>query len=386
MNKSENQLPGIYLHIPFCKKACHYCNFHFSTSLQHKAPMLDAICKEIALTPPYQPGETIATIYFGGGTPSLLNKNELTALLDALRTKFEIAPGAEITLEANPDDINAPNLAAWQDAGINRLSIGIQSFREEELQWMNRAHNATQAADCLQLVKDAGFTNFSVDLIYGSPLLNDDQWKKNTDTIIAAGVPHISCYALTVEPHTALDTMIAKGKKAPVDPERQAQQFLLLMDWLQTAGYAHYEISNFALPGKRSLHNSSYWQGRPYYGFGPSAHSYDRHRRRWNIANNARYIEALQQNKIPFEEELLTTIQQLNEYIMISLRTMEGLDTNKLASQFGKDYRDTLLNAAERYRLPGHLLLQDERLVLTKSGKLLADGIAADLFFEEEKD
>ncbi len=381
MNKSENQLPGIYVHIPFCKKACHYCNFHFSTSLRQQDDLLDAICREIELTRPYEAGEKVATLYFGGGTPSLLTAEALDMLLNALHKKFSIDPLAEITLEANPDDIDAATLSAWQRSGINRLSIGIQSFQHEELLWMNRAHTATQATGCIQLVKDAGFDNFSVDLIYGSPLLDDAAWQRNVDTIIEADIPHISCYALTVEKHTALDTLIARGKKAPVDAERQAKQFLLLMNWLETAGYMHYEISNFARPGSQSRHNSSYWQGRPYYGFGPSAHGFSGNRRRWNVADNARYINALRQGHIPSEEEILTPVQQLNEYIMISLRTMEGLDTRRVASQFGGSCKEQLHKAAGRYLRGGFLENRGDILVLTNAGKLLADGIAADLFF-----
>ncbi|MEP6675347.1 MAG: radical SAM family heme chaperone HemW [Ferruginibacter sp.] len=375
-------MSGIYIHIPFCKQACHYCNFHFSTSLKQKEEMIAAISNEILLSNIFNHDcNKIETIYFGGGTPSLLSENELSILLDAVRSKFIIAPDAEITLEANPDDISADKLLSWKAAGINRLSIGIQSFLNDELLWMNRAHNASQASDCIQLVKDAGFANFSVDLIYGSPLLSNEDWKKNVDHIIQKNIPHISCYALTVEPETALDKMILQKKKLPVDPDKQAAQLILLMDWLNQTGYEHYEISNFAKPGYRSRHNSSYWQGKNYYGFGPSAHSFDGTSRRWNIANNALYLQALKQNIIPFEEENLTVIQQLNEYIMISLRTMEGLNTGIIKNRFGEIKANELKNKASKYINDKKIEIIDSMLILTEEGKLLADGIAADLFF-----
>jgi oxygen-independent coproporphyrinogen III oxidase len=373
-------LPGIYIHIPFCRQACHYCNFHFSTSLKQKAAMVDAICKEIALTTPFAANETIETIYFGGGTPSLLGMVELNSILQAIQQKFTVSPLAEITLEANPDDINTNVLNDWQQLGINRLSIGIQSFLPEELSWMNRAHTAAQAKDCISLARSAGFDNFSADLIYGSPLLSDSDWKKNVDWVIENDIPHISCYALTVEPSTALHKMIDLKKKMPVNAERQAAQFLLLMDWLPAAGYEHYEISNFARPGMRSRHNSSYWKGVPYYGFGPSAHSYNGSSRQWNMANNALYIQSLAQGSIPAEAELLTNEQQLNEYIMISLRTMEGLDIQHVQAKFGKAQADRILAQARKYSDAGKLTVSGNMLVLTNDGKLLADGIAADFF------
>ena len=325
--------------------------------------------------------EEIETIYFGGGTPSILNITDLQLLFIALQKKFIFRPGIEITLEANPDDITPAKLILWKQAGINRLSVGIQSFIEEELVWMNRAHTATESLQCIDEIKQAGFTNFSVDLIYGSPLLSNEDWKKNVATIIEKNIPHISCYALTVEPKTALDKMIAQHKRPPVDAEKQAHQFLLLIEWLQAAGYEHYEISNFAKPGMRSKHNSSYWKGKKYYGFGPSAHSFDGIRRRWNISNNALYVQFLKNNTIPFEEEILTGTQQLNEYIMTSLRTMEGLNLTTVEERFGKKISRDLKSASEKWKAGDKLLLEDEKIILTKEGKLFADGIAADLFF-----
>ena len=375
-------MSGIYIHIPFCKQACHYCNFHFSTSLRQKDELIAALAKEINLTNSFSEKgkDIIETIYFGGGTPSLLSVDEIQLLLNTIYEKFEVAEHAENTLEANPDDISAAKLAAWNSAGINRFSIGIQSFLNTELEWMNRAHNADQAAQCIDLVREAGFDNFSVDLIYGSPLLSNDDWKKNVDAIIEKNIPHISCYALTVEPETALDKMILQKKKSPVDADKQAAQLILLMQWLREAGYEHYEISNFAKPGYRSKHNSSYWQGKKYYGFGPSAHSFDGEKRKWNIANNALYIQSLKENNIPFEEEILTATQQLNEYIMISLRTMEGLNLDIVKEKFGESKASIIRAGAEKYIQDKKMKADNAMLVLTEEGKLLADGIAADLF------
>lgn len=345
--------------------------------------MIRSIVKEIDLTPVMAGEENILceTIYFGGGTPSILSTDELQLLLDSIRKKFKITADAEITLEANPDDITPARLQEWRKLGINRLSVGIQSFADDELRWMNRAHTAADSLKCIDQIKEAGFTDYSIDLIYGSPLLTDAAWQQHVSTVIEKGIPHISCYALTVEPKTALDKMINQKKKAPVDAEKQATQFLLLMDWMEAGGYEHYEISNFAKPGMRSKHNSSYWQGKHYFGFGPSAHAYDGISRKWNVANNALYIQSLQKDRLPFEEELLTTTQQLNEYIMTSLRTMEGVDTERIADLFGQNYREEILKAAEKYTRSHQLINTTTSLVLSKEGKLFADGIAADLFF-----
>ncbi len=372
-------MAGIYIHIPFCKQACTYCNFHFSTSLGQKRNLLNALAKEIELSA--QP-VIIDTIYLGGGTPSLLSAAEINELLQGVRQHFSIAANAEISLEANPDDIHPVVLEKWLEAGINRLSLGIQSFNEEELRWMNRAHNAEQSMQSIEDILAAGFTNFSVDLIYGSPLLDNDEFIKNVSTVLAKNIPHVSAYALTVEPKTALHKMISSKKSAPVDESRQAEQFGILVSMMETAGYEQYEISNFARPGFRSRHNSSYWEGKPYFGFGPSAHSYDgKNIRRWNIANNALYIKSIEQNSIPFEEEILTPVQQLNERIMIALRTMEGLDIEEVKQRFGKEYAGLIWENAQKYINNKKLVTRNSTLILTKEGKFFADGIAADLFF-----
>jgi oxygen-independent coproporphyrinogen III oxidase len=374
-------MAGIYVHIPFCKKACHYCNFHFSVSVKNKNDFIAALLKETLLRKNYLQQEAIQTIYFGGGTPSLLEKEDLLQVCRQLSDCFTIAPDAEITLEANPDDITIEKLHDWKTAGINRLSIGIQSFFEADLQWMNRAHNASQAKTCIGLAQRAGFDNLSIDLIYGTPGLTDEQWRENVSAALALNIPHLSCYALTVEPGTALHTMIAQHKKQDVDAEKQARHFLLLMDWLQQAGYEHYEISNFAKPGYSSRHNSAYWGGKKYLGLGPSAHSFNGDSRQWNVASNPRYIQSLDLGIVPSEEEKLTRIQHLNEYIMTSLRTQEGLDLMHIETSFGKIARDQLQKNSHKFITGEKLLLNGAVLQLTKEGKLFADGIAADLFF-----
>lgn len=411
-------MAGIYLHIPFCRQACHYCNFHFSTSINRVNDFIPALLREMELRRDYIGEETVDTVYFGGGTPSLLDTGALTLILDRLKALFRLHPEAEITLEANPDDMdgggasdgkmmNGAKLAGWREAGINRLSIGVQSFFEADLRWMNRAHDARQAIDSIRLAQREGFANMSIDLIYGGPTLPDAHWQANVEQAISLRLAHLSCYALTVEPKTALDKMIHMGKVTDVNPDDQARQFLLLMDWLAKAGYEHYEISNFALPGKRSRHNSSYWQGKPYLGLGPSAHSFNGVSRQWNVANNAKYIAALSgaaveaggpdaavsgarapdgraagELAIVTEKEELTAVQQLNEYIMISLRTMEGSNLSTVAKRFGAEQAEELWRRAERYMREGKIKSSPETLALTQEGKLLADGIAADLFFD----
>ncbi|MBK8710917.1 MAG: radical SAM family heme chaperone HemW [Niastella sp.] len=376
-------MAGIYIHIPFCKQACTYCNFHFSTSLQHKDNLIQSLIQEINEPNSFiDYEESIDTIYFGGGTPSLLSKDQLEKILDALSANFKINYGAEITFEANPDDINPESLDYWKNTGINRLSVGIQSFDPEELKWMNRAHRAKEAMSCLHNIRDAGFQNFSVDLIYGSPLLQDDQLIENCRVLFQQQVPHISCYALTVEPKTALSHLISAHKTEDINTNKQADQFEILLSQMKENGYEQYEISNFCVPGFRSKHNSSYWQGKPYWGFGPAAHSFNGNNlRRWNIANNALYIKSIDKHIIPFEEERLTTVQQMNEYIMISLRTMEGISLVGFIKRFGKEQSDKLLKNTTCYVNEELLTIQDMHVILTAKGKFLGDGIAAGLFF-----
>lgn len=374
-------MSGIYIHIPFCRQACHYCNFHFTTSLRHKEELLIALLKETELQKTYLENEAVETIYFGGGTPSLLSIEDCQLLIDTLKKHFFVSDSAEITLEANPDDITEEKLTEWKKAGINRLSIGVQSFFEEDLLWMNRAHNAKQAIDNLQLAIKQ-FDNITIDLIYGHPLLTHEKWKHNVDTAVRLGVPHLSCYALTVEPKTPLSKLIKEKKKEDIKSEKQAEQFSQLMDWLDIAGYEHYEISNFARPGFRSRHNASYWQGKKYLGLGPSAHSFNTVSRQWNISNNNIYISSLSKNEIPFEKEMLTPVQQVNEYIMTSLRTMEGLDLSKVRSQESGIRSQEIIKRSQKFIETGKMILTETHLILTNEGKLFADGIAAELFVE----
>ncbi len=375
---------GVYFHIPYCRKACHYCNFHFSTSLQSKNDMVAAILKEIDI----HRGKNlriITSVYFGGGTPSVLLRKELRAIMNEVKKVFMFVSDAEFTYEVNPDDMNEMTVPFWKEQGINRLSIGIQSFRDEDLIWMNRSHNAEQALFGLDLAKKAGFTNFSIDLIYGIPGLSDDAWIKNIEQALKLEVPHLSAYALTVEPETALHKMIDQGKKEPVDPDQAARQFLILMEMMENAGYEHYEISNFAKPGFRSRHNSAYWQGIPYFGFGPGAHSFDGYTRYWNISNNARYTDSiLSNNIIPFDKEDLTETQQINEYIMTSLRTIEGIDLNYLLERWGAERVELIKTGSYQWASRGMVKYVDQRIQLSREGKLFADGIASDLFIVKE--
>jgi len=337
-----------------------------------------ALLGELELRKGYLQEQVVETIYFGGGTPSLLPPEDHRALIEKIHAILKISPNAEITLETNPDDISEKKLKDWKETGINRLSIGIQSFFDEDLKWMNRAHNAQQAMDSLRSASTQ-FNNITVDLIYGTPLLTNDKWKENVDRAVAAGVVHLSCYALTVEPKTSLYKLIKEQKAANIDPDRQSEQFLLLMQWIEEAGYEHYEISNFAKSAFRSQHNSSYWKGKKYLGIGPSAHSFDGTSRQWNISNNNIYVDSIDKGIIPHEKEILTPTQQLNEYIMTSLRTIEGLALDRLEGATRYD-----LQAAGRKFIERGLMFEEkDHLKLTRQGKLLADGIAAELFFEE---
>lgn len=373
-------MAGIYLHIPFCKQACNYCNFHFTTSLRFKDDLVAALVKEIRLQKAYLADDPIHTIYFGGGTPSLLSIGDCRLLIETIQHTFNVATDAEITLEANPDDITSEKLNGWKDTGINRLSIGVQSFFEEELRWMNRAHTAHHARQCIELSLATGFTNLTIDLIYGSPLLTNEMWEQNVQTAIQYNIPHLSCYALTVEERTPLHKLISNQQKPPVDADKQGHQFLLLMQWLRSAGYEHYEVSNFAKPGHRSRHNSSYWKGQAYLGLGPSAHSFNGRERQWNVANNQQYISAIQQGEVPFEKEVLSSADQLNEYLMISLRTMEGIDLNVIENKWGYTERERLLTTIKPSLQHGTVIQQNHQLKLTDEGLLLADGIASTLF------
>jgi oxygen-independent coproporphyrinogen-3 oxidase len=373
-------MAGIYIHIPFCKQACHYCDFHFSTSLQYKQELLRALIREIELQRKYLQDETIETIYFGGGTPSILESDEIQLLIDTITSSQTVSSSAEITLEANPDDLNKAKLQALRQTPVNRFSIGIQSFFDEDLAWMNRVHRADEAEAAVKRAQDMGFENLTVDLIYGYPSLTDQKWKHNLDKVFELNVPHVSTYSMTVEPDTALAIFISKKKQPAMNEQQSAEQFNLLMDAMQVNGFEHYEISNFCKPGHYSRHNSNYWKGVKYLGIGPSAHSYNGETRQWNMPNNAKYIQSIEKNKIPAETELLTEANRLNEYIMTSLRTMWGLDLDQLNS-IAEASANQLLIAAQTYFEREWIIQKDKIIYLTPTGKLYADAIAAALFF-----
>ena len=377
-----SNLAGLYIHIPFCRKACHYCNFHFSTSMKSKSELVVALADELELQKNYLEGAPLETIYFGGGTPSVLTASELNFLFEKINALHKIAPNAEITLEANPDDLSSDYLKSLRDdTPINRLSIGIQSFAEEDLRWMNRAHNAIEARSCIEYAQDAGFDNLTIDLIYGSPTTTDEQWLQNLQIAFDYDIPHISCYALTVEEGTALDSFVKKGKRPNVDEERAARHFEMLMDEMRRNGFLHYEISNFALPDRFARHNSNYWLGEKYLGIGPSAHSFDGVSRQWNVAHNPQYVKALKDGNVPFTREDLTAAQRYNEYVMTSLRTIWGCDPLEISHRFGKEYLK-FFNKKIMQPLQNQTVTTDgKKYFLSDKGKLLADRITMELFY-----
>lgn len=341
--------------------------------------MVNAICKEASLRNDYL-HDDIATIYFGGGTPSLLQVADLRLIINTLHNLFKIDSNAEITLETNPDDVTEEKLLQWKTVGINRLSIGVQSFFDDDLTWMNRAHNAEQAYKSILLAKEFGFDNITIDLIYGTPTLSDENWMSNIEKALQLNIPHLSCYALTIETNTALQKMIHQHKKENVDAEKQSRHFEMLIQKLKNAGYEHYEISNFAKPGFRSKHNSSYWRGISYLGLGPSAHSYNGNSRQWNVANNTLYIKSIHENILSFEKEVLSSTQKINEYIMTSLRTMEGLSLQQIKNLHCEETGKQILNDAQKFIHRALIKNENDFLILTDKGKFFADGIAADLF------
>jgi len=372
-------MSGIYIHIPFCKQACHYCDFHFSTSLKKKTELVQAIVKEIELRKQEFENQLVETIYFGGGTPSLLSIDELLLIIETIFKHYRVSDNPEITLEANPDDLSKNLIIQLSKTPVNRLSIGIQSFFEADLKLMNRALNAEEAKACLQEATKY-FDNISVDLIYGIPGLTYENWIKNIETVLSYQIPHISSYALTVEPKTALDTFIKKGIIQNVDDELAQEQFHLLIEKLEASGFVHYELSNFGKPAYFSKNNSAYWQGKSYLGIGPSAHSFNGNQHSWNVRNNSKYIKALQENVLPLEIETLSITDKYNEYVMTGLRTIWGVSIKKVELDFGKQYKNYLLEQANLHLKNDFLYLNDDKLLITKKGKFLSDGIASDLF------
>jgi len=372
-------MSGIYIHIPFCKQACHYCDFHFSTSLKKKDAMVLALAKEIELRKNEFKNEVVETIYFGGGTPSILEISDVRMLIDTVFKHYIVIENPEITVEANPDDLTKERIIELSNNKVNRLSIGIQSFFEDDLKLMNRAHNSSEAKECLELATHY-FDNISVDLIYGIPEMSNEKWLQNIETALSFNIPHISSYALTVEPKTALHSFIQKGIIPQPDDEVAQEHFQILVDKLSENDFIHYELSNFGKENYFSKNNSSYWLGKKYIGIGPSAHSYDGEKRGWNVSNNALYLKAISENKLPLETEILSKTDRYNEYVMTGLRTIWGVSLNRIATEFGETYLDYLNQQAAKY-IEDHLLFVDENILrTTKKGKFLSDGIASDLF------
>ncbi|MBK0370559.1 radical SAM family heme chaperone HemW [Flavobacterium agrisoli] len=372
-------MSGIYIHIPFCKQACHYCDFHFSTSMKKKDEMVLALAKEIAMRKNEFINETVETIYFGGGTPSVLTNDEINFLLSEVYKNYKVVEHPEITLEANPDDLSSDRISELSNTLINRLSIGIQSFFEDDLQLMNRAHNADEAKKCLETATKY-FDNVSIDLIYGIPGMSNEKWQQNIQTALDFGIPHISSYALTVEPKTALKKLIQTGKIAQPKDEVAEAHFMILVDTLQKNGFIHYELSNFGKSDYFSKNNSAYWLGKKYMGIGPSAHSYNGISRSWNVANNSLYLKTIEKKELPSEVEVLTVEDRYNEYIMTGLRTIWGVSLERIASEFGVTYLEYLQKQAQKFLEDELLFIENNILKPTLKGKFLTDGIASDLF------
>ena len=372
-------MSGIYIHIPFCKQACHYCDFHFSTSTKKKEDMVLALAKEMELRKDEFQNEVVETIYFGGGTPSVLSIDNIRFLIHSVYQNYDVIENPEITLEANPDDLDGETILQFANSPINRLSIGIQSFFEDDLQLMNRAHNSEEAKKCLAFATQY-FDNISIDLIYGMPNMSNEKWLQNIETAISYNIPHISSYALTVEPKTALHKMIKTGTISSLDDDLVKQHFHILIDKLHENGFVHYELSNFGKPNYFSKNNTAYWLGKKYIGIGPSAHSFNGESRSWNVSNNSLYLKAIAENKLPSESEILSKTDQYNEYIMTGLRTIWGVSLVKIETEFGSNYLDYLNQQAEKYISDNLLKVENNILKTTKKGKFLCDVIASDLF------
>ena len=373
-------MAGIYIHIPFCKQKCHYCNFFSVASIRNRDEFVKALLKEMEIRKDYLAEEKVSTVYFGGGTPSMLRISDLALSIEHLSMHFDIDDMVEITLEANPDDITEENAREWKNAGINRLSIGIQSFFDDDLQYLNRVHNSDQALRAVDHARNSGFDNLTIDLIYGIPGLTDEKWAKNLETFFSFDIPHLSAYSLTVEEKTPLAHMIRKGKYAPVDENLSVGHFRMLQEQTRAHDFIHYEISNFAKEGYYSKHNSIYWLGGHYLGLGPSAHSFNGNSRQWNVSNISKYIKLDDYNTSIEEKEILTIEQQYNEYVMTSLRTSWGCDTVHILHVFGEKYEHHFVKNALPYLEKKHLFREGSKYFLTDEGKLFADGIAAELF------
>jgi oxygen-independent coproporphyrinogen III oxidase len=375
-------MAGIYIHIPFCKQACVYCNFHFSTSLKLKDRLIDAIIAEVHIRKDYLKTKNIQSIYFGGGTPSILHAEDIGRILEALSIYFSWNSTCEITLEANPDDITTDKVKSYIHLGINRLSLGIQSFYDDDLRFMTRAHNSQQAESSIRVIQDAGINNMTIDLIYGCPTTTNDMWSGNLEKFRSFDIPHLSSYCLTVEQKTALHHMVKSGKTEMPHETRAIEQFEILMDFAESTGFDHYEISNFAKKGFIATHNSNYWMSVPYIGIGPSAHSFDGHSRSWNIANNPSYINLVSNNEIFNETEVLTAEEKYNEYIMTRIRTQWGVNVEELAEYHGDTAMRHFIREIRKPLLNAWVSDVKNTYILTKTGKLFADRIAAELFMD----
>jgi oxygen-independent coproporphyrinogen-3 oxidase len=373
-------LAGIYFHIPFCRQKCHYCNFYSLASDKNKEAFLEALVKEIELQKDYLENEIIETIYFGGGTPSILSIDEINLLFEQIQTHFVISNNAEITFEANPDDLTKAYIKTLRKTPVNRFSIGVQSFIEVDLKYLNRVHSADQAYQSIKDTQDAGFENLSIDLIYGIPTLTENNWRNNLTLFFELGIPHLSAYALTVESKTALDVLIRKQKMKPVDEDQIVDHFEILLDKMKHNDYLHYEISNFCKKPFYSLHNKNYWLRKKYLGLGPSAHSFNGNTRQWNVNSLKKYISSINSGNIQVELEKLTQDQKYNEYIMTSLRTFWGIDTDFILNHFGNKYLDSFNTKIKTHITDKKVFIEEQRFCLSDSGKLFADGIAADLF------
>ena len=375
-------MAGIYIHIPFCKQKCHYCNFFSVASDKYRSVFVGALLNEIQRQKDYLNDQSIHTIYFGGGTPSMLSAKEINQIIEQINSLFTVSSDAEITLEANPDDLNESKLKSLKnETAINRLSMGVQSFFDDDLVYLNRVHNGNQAHDAIELAIKNQFDNLTIDLIYGIPTLTETKWRKNLEIFMAYNLPHLSAYSLTVEPKTALSTLIRKKKMQPVNEEKAIQHFQILLEETNKNDYIHYEISNFAKQGYYSKHNSIYWLGGHYLGLGPSAHSFNGVSRQWNVSSMKQYIEADTLEKTVFEKEVLTTNQQYDEYVMTSLRTSWGCDSEHILNVFGQKYYSHFESSVQQFLLDDKIEKEGSIYTLTNRGKLFADGIAAALFF-----
>lgn len=372
----------LYIHIPFCKQACYYCDFHFSTNLEKKASMITSLCREMEIRKDYLQSNVLETIYFGGGTPSLLTANDLKILFKNIRSNFIIAPDAEITLEANPDDLSIENLSIFQEQGINRLSIGVQSFDANHLKFMNRAHNSDEAYKCIESAKKLGFDNLSLDIIYGIPAESHQILERDLSILHDFGINHISAYCLTVEPKTIFGNWVKTKKMAPIDDQFASEQFEIVMGKLSSWNYEQYEISNFARNNAYSKHNASYWKGKPYLGIGPSAHSFNGESRQNNIANNSAYLKGIVSNSLNFEAEILTIQEKTNEYLMTTLRTSWGANIDQLNSLSDGLFSQKNQTILQKYIDKNWLIMNQSNITITHSGKFFVDLIASDLFIE----